>query len=140
MTVPLQRFFPTIWLGEFRAKGEFDEVHPQLAAAFSVYDWIDDRLLYSRHSFTCPAYCSACEQVTQMRIDWLFGGWSNVTPSVHPAWTETSVCVKCGLNSRMRALLDFLKTRCDLGKIRLAFKSDGAGGDAVRLPLLLPPI
>jgi hypothetical protein len=121
MGVPIRQFFPSIWLRDFRTKVEFDEFAPQLAAVFSVFDWIDDRLLYSRHSFTYPAYCSACEQVTQMRIDWLFGGWSNVTPSVHPAWTETSVCVKCGLNSRMRALLDFLKTRCDLRKIRSAY-------------------
>jgi len=121
MGVPIRQFFPSIWLRDFLTKVEFDEFAPQLAAVFSVFDWIDDRLLYSRHSFTYPAYCSACEQVTQMRIDWLFGGWSNVTPSVHPAWTETSVCVKCGLNSRMRALLDFLKTRCDLRKIRSAY-------------------
>jgi len=121
MGVPIRQFFPSIWLRDFRTKVEFDEFAPQLAAVFSIFDWIDDRLLYSRHSFTYPAYCSACEQVTQMRIDWLFGGWSNVTPSVHPAWTETSVCVKCGLNSRMRALLDFLKTRCDLRKIRSAY-------------------
>jgi len=117
----MHRFFPSIWLGEFRTKAEFDALAPQLAEAFSVYDWIDDRLLYSRHSFTYPAYCSACERVTQMRIDWLFGGWGNVTPSVHPAWTETSVCVKCGLNSRMRASIDFLKTHCDLKKIQRAY-------------------
>jgi len=116
MKARMHRFFPSIWLGEFRTKAEFDALAPRLAEAFSVYDWIDDRLLYSRHSFTYPAYCAACEQVTQMRIDWLFGGWSNVTPSVHPAWTETGVCVRCGLNSRMRALLDFLKTRCNLKK------------------------
>lgn len=114
-------FFPSIWLDEFRTKAEFDKAAPQLAPAFSVYDWIDDRLLYSRHSFVYPAYCSACEQVTQMRIDWLFGGWSNVSPSVHPAWTETCVCQKCGLNSRMRALMSFLKTHCNLKAIQQAY-------------------
>ncbi|MGB9873119.1 MAG: class I SAM-dependent methyltransferase, partial [Anaerolineae bacterium] len=114
-------FFPSIWLGEFRAKVEFDRVASQLAAAFSVYDWIDDRLLHSRHGFLYPAFCSACERVTQMRVNWLFGGWSNVTPSIHPAWTETSVCQRCGLNSRMRALLDFLKTNHILRNIRRAY-------------------
>lgn len=49
-----------------------------------------------------------------MRIDWMFGGGDITMPSVHPAWTETSVCLTCGLNSRMRATWDFLKTRCDL--------------------------
>lgn len=121
MGVTMAPFFPSIWLGEFSKKAEFDEAATQLGAAFSVYDWIDDRLLYSRHGFLYPAFCRACEQVTQMRVDWLFGGWSNITPSVHPAWTETSVCQRCGLNSRMRALLDFLKTRLDLRRIKRAY-------------------
>jgi len=101
---------PSIWLGDFSSKADFDLVSTQLSKLFSVFDWIDDRLLFSRHSFTYPAYCTGCSKVTSMRIDWLFGGWSNNLPSVHPAWTETAVC-ECGLNSRMRALLDFLKTR-----------------------------
>lgn len=117
-------FFPSIWLGKFRTKAEFDKAGPQLAATFAVLDWIDDRLLYSRHPFSYPAYCSACEQVTQMRIDWNFSGWSNVTLSVNPAWTETSICRKCGLNSRMRAVIDFLKTFCDLKNIQRAYVAE----------------
>lgn len=124
MEATMALFFPSIWLGEFNQKAEFDEVASQLAAAFSVYDWIDDRLLYSRHGFLFPAYCVACEQVTQMRVDWLFGGWSNVAPSIHPAWTETSVCQRCGLNSRMRALLDFLKTRLELRRIKRTYVAE----------------
>lgn len=103
--------FPSIWLGDFRSKAEWDSWSPQFNAALSVYDWIDDHLLYSRHPFSFPAYCSACEKVTKMRIDWMFGAGDITTPSVHPAWTETSLCSECGLNSRMRALWDFLKTR-----------------------------
>jgi len=45
---------PSIWLGDFHSKAEYDENAPKLAAAFSVYDWIDDRLLHSRHAFTFP--------------------------------------------------------------------------------------
>lgn len=92
-----------------------------LAAAFSVYDWIDDRLLFSRHPFSYLAYCSVCGHVTEMRIDWTFGTVNNRSASVNPAWTETGVCTKCGLNSRMRALVDFLKTRCDLSAVRHAY-------------------
>jgi SAM-dependent methyltransferase len=116
-----QRFFPSIWMGEFRSKVEFDRSLFQLAPAFSVYDWIDDRVLFSRHRFTYPAYCSACEQVTQMQIDWLWGGCSSTSSSVNPAWTETCICQKCGLNSRMRALIDFLRVRCNLKNIKNAF-------------------
>lgn len=113
-------FFPSIWLGEFRTKTEFDEAAPQLSAAFSVFDWIDDRLLYSRHPFQYPAYCAACERVTQIRIDWHLSGGDH-TSSIHPAWSETAVCDRCGLNSRMRALLDFLKTHCDLQHVQRAY-------------------
>jgi SAM-dependent methyltransferase len=100
-------YLPSIWLGDFHSKAKFDQALSQLNAVFSIYDWIDDRLLFSRHSFTFPAYCAGCDKVTPMRVDWRYGG---VSSSVHPAWTETVVC-ECGLNSRMRALLDFLKTR-----------------------------
>jgi len=34
-------FFPSIWLGEFRSRAEFDRNACELMAAFSVYDWID---------------------------------------------------------------------------------------------------
>lgn len=117
-------FLPSIWLGEFRTKAEFDKANPQLAATFAVLDWIDDRLLYSRHPFSYPAYCSACERVTQMQMSWMFGGWSDTNLSVNPAWTETFICRKCGLNSRMRAVVDFLKTFCDLKNVRHAYVAE----------------
>lgn len=100
-------YFPAIWLGEFRSKADYDANALKLADAFSTLDWIDDRVLYSRHPFVMKAYCSACENVTQMRIDWFFA-WSDNAASINPAWTETAVCQECGLNSRQRALIDFL--------------------------------
>ena len=117
-------FFPSIWLGEFRSRAEFDRNACELMAAFSVYDWIDDRLLYSRHPFAYPAYCAACEQVTNIQIGWTFGSGSNESTSIHPAWTETAVCSGCGLNSRMRAVLDFLKTQYNLKAVRRAYVAE----------------
>lgn len=113
--------FPSIWLKEFRSKEEYDAQKDSLAAALSVYDWIDDRLLFSRHPFSFPAFCSACKRVTQMQIDWRFAASDNLSPSVHPAWTETCVCTGCGLNSRMRAVVDFLQTKLALRAIRRAY-------------------
>lgn len=112
--------FPSIWLGDFHSKAEFDEKAPKLAAAFSVFDWIDDRMLHSRHAFSYPAYCAVCNNVTRIRVNWLFAGGGGANTSIHPAWTETAVCEECGLNSRMRALYDFLKTR---GAINVAKKT-----------------
>lgn len=112
----MANLFPSIWIGDFRSKHEWDRNSTSFKAAFSVYDWIDDRLLYSRHPFSFPAFCSVCEKVTTMHIDWKFGG---VNHSVNPAWTETCVCLECGLNSRMRAMWDFLKVQCGLENQRI---------------------
>lgn len=112
--------FPSIWLGDFRAKADYDERAPSLGMAFSVFDWIDDRMLQSRHAFSFPAYCSVCEKVTKMKVTWLFAG-GNMSTSIHPAWTETAACEECGLNSRMRALVQYLKERTDPGKVRKAY-------------------
>lgn len=103
-----------IWIGVFHSKREFDESAKMLEQLHSVFDWIDDRLLFSRHPYDFPAFCSACGEVTKIRLEWMYAAWSNVSPSIHPAWTETFVCQKCKLNSRMRALVDFLLTRSGL--------------------------
>jgi SAM-dependent methyltransferase len=137
------RYCPSIWLGDFHSKAEYDENASKLAAAFSVYDWIDDRLLHSRHAFTFPGYCTACNQVTKMRVDWLFGGGSNAISSIHPAWTETAVCEECGLNSRMRALLDFLKTRgaaLDTTRVRKAYIAEQITPFYQRMKKILPSL
>ena len=132
--------FPSIWLGDFHSKAEYDENTPKLAAAFSVYDWIDDRLLYSRHAFTFPGYCAACNKVTKMRIDWLFGGGSNATASIHPAWTETAVCEECGLNSRMRALFEFLKRLGTFDTPRKAYIAEQITPFYQKLKKMLPSL
>lgn len=102
--------FPSIWLGDFFSKSDYDSRAQELSASFSVFDHIDDRLLYSRHPMAFPAYCAVCGRVTTMHVNWMFSGGA-AGGSIHPAWTESCVCAGCGLNSRMRALMDFLKTR-----------------------------
>lgn len=133
-------FFPSIWLGDFRSKAEYDDQSTILAAAFSVYDWIDDRLLFSRHPFSYPAYCSACERVTDIRIDWTFGAGNNLSASIHPAWTETGVCNKCGLNSRMRALVDWLKIHCDFSTVHRAYIAEQVTPLYRRLKQMIPSL
>lgn len=134
----MKNFFSSVWMGDFRSKTDYDSKESQLTAAFSVYDWIDDRLLYSRHPFSFPAYCSVCDQVTQMRMNWYFAG-SNAQ-SINPAWTETNLCSKCGLNSRMRALWEFLKTRCGLDSVQKAYISEQITPLYQKLRKLLPTL
>jgi len=112
---------PSIWISEFNSKMEFDFYLHETPQISRVIDWIDDRLLFSRHPFSYPAYCVSCEKVSNIKIDWMFGGWSNTTASIHPAWTETAICETCGLNSRMRALLDFVKRRIEIFTIKRAY-------------------
>ena len=69
---------------------------------------MDDRLLGSRQPFEFPAYCVVCDIVLPTRLTWHFAG-SDARGAVHPAWTETCVCTSCGLNSRMRAVMAYLK-------------------------------
>lgn len=103
-------FFPSIWLGDFTSKHDFDASKDRLHQLISVLGPIDDRFWSSRHPFAIKAYCAACAEVTTMHLAWHLGG---ITPegAVHPAWTETAACEKCGLNSRMRALVDFVRKK-----------------------------
>jgi len=105
-------FYPSIWLNDFHSEAEWDEYSNYYKEASYVYDWIDDHLLLSRHPFSYIAYCEACESITHMTFDWRFAGGSN-SLSINPAWTETYVCDNCGLNSRMRALISYLKSHSD---------------------------
>jgi len=108
---------PSIWLADFHSQEEFEAFDGSI---FSVFDWLDDRILYSRHAFNYPAYCTCCSQVTRMQLNWFYGA-TEESGSIHPAWTETSTCENCGLNSRMRALFDFIKTQIGFDKIRKGY-------------------
>lgn len=110
-----KNFFPSVWLKDFYSKEDYDNSVPELAGVFSILDWIDERILQSRHPFFYKSWCVACHAVTNMRVTWAHGG---ITPEgiIHPAWTETAVCETCHLNSRMRAVIDFLKNRTNSEK------------------------
>jgi hypothetical protein len=109
----INNFFPSIWLGEFSDKEQYDAGLADQKDLFSVLDAIDDNLLISRHGFSLKAYCVACRRITRMGVTWHYG-FANAQGSMNPAWTETAVCEHCGLNSRMRALLDFLLRKSDI--------------------------
>lgn len=100
---------PSIWVGTYRSAQEWAADTGRLALA-TVVDAIDDRMLTSRHPAVVQAWCAACDSVTPMTVAWHFGQ-TEPDGSVHPAWTETANCQQCGLNSRMRALVDLLRRR-----------------------------
>lgn len=104
---------PSIWIAEFGSKAEFDAKAAGFGAQLEVIAAIDDRMLISRHPFDIKAWCVACEAVTNMRVTWHYCA-TNPMGSVHPAWTETCACSQCGLNSRMRALIDLLVSKLNV--------------------------
>lgn len=111
----LHSYFPSIWVGDFASKAEFDAASPSLASYFKVISAVDDRMLRSRQPFSFHAWCVACQATTEMRVTWHYCG-TNAEGAVHPAWTETCRCNGCGLNSRMRALLDCLINKLGTAK------------------------
>lgn len=139
MSKNLRSTIPSIWRGDFRSFAEYQAASGDLAKAFSVFDAIDDRMLHSRHPFSFRAYCPVCDDVTSMRFDWTYGGSAGGS-SVHPAWTETSVCEQCNLNSRMRALIDYLNVRVDLGDSPRVYAAEQTTPSYRRLKSMFPGI
>lgn len=103
-----RNIWPSIWMGSFESKRAFD-LSPHLQGVHSVLDKLDDQILASRHPFSIQAYCAACDAITDMRVTWHYGA-ANPQGSINPAWTETAICSHCRLNSRMRAVVDYLKS------------------------------
>jgi SAM-dependent methyltransferase len=97
---------PSIWVGSHRSGDDWARTATERAAVAAVVDAIDDRMLISRHPTDLDAWCAACGGVRAMRVHWHFAA-TEPDGSVHPAWTETANCAGCGLNSRMRAVVDF---------------------------------
>jgi SAM-dependent methyltransferase len=101
--------FPSIWVGSFADEAAWNAGAVERDAAFAVFDAIDDRLMSSRHPFDLRGWCSSCQAVRPMAVAWHLGH-VNPAGSVNPAWTANGCCHECGLVSRMRALIDFLRS------------------------------
>lgn len=103
---------PSPWIARFDGEAGFAAAMTAAQGLLATVGGIDDQIVACRHPRDYTAYCQSCATFTTMRIDWRHAG---TTPdgSVHPAWTETSVCTACGLNSRMRALLGFVLAHGD---------------------------
>ena len=92
--------------------GEVLEVYHTKEEYFAVREQHSDFLRFERsldklfrempgHYGVYRGYCSCCESQSDFVIDYPFG--------LHPGFRETCRCVKCGCNSRMRFMVDFVK-------------------------------
>jgi SAM-dependent methyltransferase len=98
---------PTIWIGEYNNAAEFrnDKLKDDYLRIVSC---IEDDCIQSLHPYQYLNYCVVCEKPTEMRADFRIGG-KTTDGAIINAWTETFICPRCGLNSRSRALFDFLR-------------------------------
>ncbi len=98
---------PSPWVGAFDSVDSYLSSAPNREALWRAYSYLDDHLLTSRRPMVFPAVCVGCGSLQSMRFDWWLGA---ITPQgeVHTSWTETCACERCGLNSRLRAVLAFV--------------------------------
>lgn len=103
------RLLPSIWNGRFDCYSSWQAAVNEVNEFTEIIDGIDDRLLYSRHSFGLKAWCSVCGCMRTMQFRWYY---SHPTQggSTQPAWSETPNCDGCLLNSRMRAVFSFMRS------------------------------
>ncbi|MCL2831394.1 MAG: class I SAM-dependent methyltransferase, partial [Betaproteobacteria bacterium] len=116
---------PSPWIGRFDSEADFLRAREQHPKLFDVFSSIDDHLLNSRHPQNFPTLCLVCGSVETTLVNWAYVGTSP-EGSVNPAWTETSVCSKCGLNSRMRALLAFILQHPDYARSARCYLAERA--------------
>lgn len=64
-----------------------------------------------------PAYCQLCRKLEPMK---LFAGSDPAAVSTH----ESVLCSSCGLNARVRAVLDLLRTRIDLDEDKSVYMTE----------------
>ena len=62
------------------------------------------RLAVDKDSFFIKGFCAACRRKSSFLVDYLYSG-PNDRARRRPNWRERAVCVRCGLNSRLRAAI-----------------------------------
>lgn len=110
---------PSIWRASYTSGKEWIDSNSLRAEVSSTSGQFDDAMLHPRRPNLHRVWCAACDSPTETVFHWQFGA---VDPdgSLRPAWTETGVCTRCGLNSRMRALVALVKDLNLNGKAFLA--------------------
>jgi SAM-dependent methyltransferase len=91
-------------------RAEFAEYLRSQEALFGELAKRESTLARGAVSFTFPGWCAVCDRKTEFLVD-----HQHALPGPEggrvPNWRERQVCSGCGLNSRMRASLEFLRDR-----------------------------
>ncbi|TCJ17956.1 class I SAM-dependent methyltransferase [Parasulfuritortus cantonensis] len=94
-----------------QAEHYFQHVYPML-------DGIQRNYVRDLASYGLLGYCPACG-VGEVQIDYMFSADGKT-----PVWRERGVC-RCGLNTRMRATLDWIVTSETLNRTSVVYCSEG---------------
>lgn len=117
----------SIWSGKYRNQAEWEAQSRSTSEIARLTSEIDDAMVRRTSAFRIGAYCACCASPQNMMFDWSL---SLTQPDkIVIAWTEKLACDNCGMNSRMRAVWDFVTSR--LGGLN--------EGSAVYLPERITP-
>lgn len=99
---------PSIWVKSYRTQREWSESQELLEPHVVASKELDDALLSSRRPSTHHGWCSACQAIQPMEIDWSF---SQILEdgTVLPRWSELTHCRSCRSSSQLRALLELVE-------------------------------
>lgn len=98
---------PSIWSGSYRSMSEWDADSSGRDEIDRVFNSMDDALVHPLRHSALRAWCAACEQSRHMGFTWHLGSVHDGSARIGS--TETGICAGCGLNSRMRAVVDFVR-------------------------------
>jgi SAM-dependent methyltransferase len=126
---------PTIWIGEYINAAEFrnDKLKDDY---LRIAHCIENNCIQSLHPYQDLKYCVVCEKPMEMNVDFRIGG-KTADGAIINAWTETFICPGCGLNSRKRAFIDFLRNKITI-PVKNAYIAEALTPGYKILKFLLP--
>lgn len=92
------------FIKDFNDRAEFIQFDQKYSEIFRAHD---NKAITSLNSEPVVGYCVCCDKHVQMSLNFRHAN-IRVDGSINIAWSEQFKCEFCGLNSRLRAVLNFL--------------------------------
>lgn len=110
---------PSIWTGTYTSRDHWREHEQRRSDIDRVHADLEGGLLHPLNGTVLHGWCAACDGIRPMGFTFHL---ASVTPegSVRIGQTETGLCQGCGLNSRMRAVVDLVRLLESSGACLLA--------------------
>lgn len=102
----MSSYRPSIWVASYNNFAEWSRATPERDRFGAVAKHLDHQQLGGPHPFTINAHCAYCREVRELGFD--YGITANDRGKLYIGWSEAFWCHSCSMNSRMRAVWDFL--------------------------------